>query len=341
MLSTLRGGQGPRPLQAARCRRALAALLPAAALVFAPSALLPASAAAQATPRPDLIITMIVVKKLPGPPPYIVVDEATRAPGFEVKVVTKNVGDETAGQSVTDLKLEEDGETLWGKLDTVGRLTPGMYRTSTYVVDDLKANPGLLHAVATADFTMKIRESNEKNNTKTRKPPIPVIPRDWKVTTFRATLNPGGGVSITTQAASGFNYRFSRFDDSRKAFVYKAYGQINDKSDFVGGGCVGHGSTHDSQDPWPGELDIMDDLSKYTARVDTHSEPALTYTVTCTGNVQFTETWGWVNLLTWTGAHSFPSMKPDDITLSGEGDAATPAGPIKFTWDFVARVSGV
>jgi hypothetical protein len=95
-------------------RRGLAALLPAAAVAFATTAVLPAGAAT--VPRaslPDLVITMIVVRELPGTPPYIAIDEATRAPGFVVKVVTKNIGDATAGGSVTDLKLQEQGETLW------------------------------------------------------------------------------------------------------------------------------------------------------------------------------------------------------------------------------------
>jgi hypothetical protein len=331
---------------AARYRRALAALLPAAALAAAFPAFASAGSAAAATQavlRPDLIVTMIVVLELPGNPPYIVVDESTHAPGFMVKVVTKNVGTATAPASVTELKLQQAGETRWEKQETVGKLTPGMFRTSTFVVDTLKADPGMLHAVATADATNKIRELNDKNNTRTRRP-IPVIPRDWKVVTFRTAVNPGGGLSVTTQTASGFYYRFSRFDKSKKWFVYKGYGQVNDQADLVGAGCAGHGRAHDSQDPWPGtdsELVIRGDLSGYSAGVDTTGEPGEHLTVTCTGGAKFSYPYGWNSLVTWVGTHSFPSMKTDATTLDGEGKALTPAGPAKFTWIFNARVSGV
>lgn len=331
---------------AARYRRALAALAPVAALVAASPSFLPAGGAAAAThtaSRPDLVITSIAVKELPGTPPYIVVDEETRAPGFVVTVVTKNVGKAAAGQSVTELKLQENGKTLWGKQATVGKLTPGMFRTSTFVVDDLKADPGMLHAVATADATKKIPESVETNNTRTRRP-IPVIPRDWKVITFRTTVNPGGGVSAATQTANGFYYRFSRFDPASKWFVYKAYGQVNDKADFVGGGCAGHGTAHDTKNPWPGsdsELVIKGDLSEYSAGVDTTGEPTEHFTIDCPGGGHVPMTYGWLSLVTWVGTHSFPSMKPDDIILEGDGSAATPAGPAKYTWVFNARVSGI
>lgn len=330
-----------------RARRALAALVPVAAVAAASTAFLPLSeaAATQAAAKPDLVVTIITVQELPGKPPYIVVDEQTRAQRFTVKVVTKNVGNATAGKSVTQLKLEEDGKSVWEKQETVGRLTPGMYRTSTFVVDDLKADPGLLHAVATADFTKQIAESSETNNTKTKRPAIPVIPREWKVITFRTTVNnPGGGLSTTTQTADGFYYLFSHLDEKSKWFVYKSYGRVNAKQDLVGGGCVGHGSAHDTNNPWPGsdsELVVRGDLSAYSAGVDTSSEPPAHYTVTCTGGAQFPMTFGYLSLVTWVGTHSFPSMKPDDITLQGEGKATTPAGPAKYTWVFNARVSGV
>lgn len=334
----------PARRRRARVRRAIAALVPVTALAAASPGFLPlsgAAAATQASRKPDLVITIITVNGLPGNPPYIVVDEQTRAPGFVVKAVTKNVGNATAGKSVTCLKLIKDGKTLSEKTQTVGRLTPGMFRTATFVVDDLKADPGFLHIEATADCTKKIPESNETNNTKTRKP-IAVIPREWKVIDFKTRVSEPG-LSTTTLAAGGFYYLFSRFDENSKWFVYKSYGRLNDQQDLVGAGCAGHGKTHDTNNPWPGtdsELVIRGDLSEYSAGVDTSGEPPGHYTVTCQGGAQFPETFGWLSLVTWVGTHSFPSMKPDDITLDGEGNADTPAGPAKYTWVFNARVSG-
>ena len=325
-------------------RRLLVAALAAASSIFLVVSGASAATHAQRKPKPDLVVTVISVNGLPGSPPYIVVDEQTRALDFGVKVVTKNIGTATAGKSVTRLRLIKDGKTVWEKTETVGRLTPGMYRTSTFVIDDLKVDPGLLHVEATADEAKQISESNETNNTLTRRSPIPVIPREWKVIDFKTTVNPGGGVSTATLAGSGFYYLFSRFDEKSKWFVYKAYGRVNAQQDFVGGGCAGHGKTHDTQSPWPGsdsELIIRANLSAYSAGVDTTKEPPGHYTVTCQGGVTFPETFPWLSLVTWVGTHSFPSMKPDDITLEGQGKATTPAGPAKYTWVFNARVSGV
>jgi hypothetical protein len=217
-----------------------------------------------------------------------------------------------------------------------------MYRTSTFVVDDLKADPGMLVAVATADFTRKIHESKEGNNVKSRRP-IPVIPRDWNVSVFQTSVNSGGGVTSTTWTGNGFYYRFSRFDEVKKWFVYKAYGRVNDKAAFDAGGCTGHGSDHDSNDPWPGsdsELTIKGDLSEYSAGVDVRSEPAVKFTVTCQGGVQMPEAFSWTALFTYTKTRSFPSMSPEDTTLQGEAATTTPLGPAQLAWTFKHRVSG-
>jgi hypothetical protein len=328
-------------------RRGLAAvaLTTAAALAIA---LAPGSSSAGGQTKPkrkpkpvsNLVIAAIAIKQLPGEPPYITLDENSRGPGFEISVTTKNFG-KAVGTTDTDLKLENNGAVIWHGRAHVAKLGSGDTQRHTWTIDNLKADPGFVEPVAIADATGKVDETNE-HNVKSA-PVIPVVPRDWKVDTFRTAVNPGGGVDETTQASSGFYYRLSRFDEAAKQFVYQAYGQVAASADFTGGGCAGHGQAQATQNPWPGsdsELVIKGNLSAYSAGVRTQDQPKYSFNTVCNG-VSVPMQAGWDDLVTWVGTHSFPEMKFDATILQGEGTAVTPVGPATYTWDFVARISGV
>ena len=325
-------------------RRGVAALLVmgVAALLLV-VALVPSSAAkGKKKPSPfDLTITKIDVTQLPGQPPYIALNENSRAPAFKITVTVRNYG-KAVGPTQLDLKLELNGSVIWSGVSTVGKLTYRDGEDHFWEIKHLKLDPGLLEVVAKADATDVVKnERNERNNLKTA-PLIPVVPRDWKVDTFRTTINQGGGVTQTTQTMNGFYYHLSHFDESSKWFVYEAYGSVMATADFVGGGCAGHGSAQATERPWPGsdsELVIKSNLSGYSAGVDTHGEPPFQYSVSC-GPAEFPQQAGYHNLVTWVGTHSFPAMKFDTTTLDGSGMANTPVGPADFTWHFVARLSG-
>ena len=91
-----------------RLHSAVAALLPAIALVLVPS---PAMAASK-RPAANLEITRIVVKHLPGDPPYMAIDGGGHAPGFVVRVITTNTGHAKSAKSRTQLELTARGDRL-------------------------------------------------------------------------------------------------------------------------------------------------------------------------------------------------------------------------------------
>ena len=132
----------------------------AAVLMTGVAALMPSTAsAATKAPGPDLIIAKITVTELPGNPPYAEVDHNDNAKTFVVKVVTQNIGTVKVGKTETFFKLEENLEgPIYRNSITVGPLTPGMYRTSNFKVEDIKPHLGILIPVARADILDKVRE---------------------------------------------------------------------------------------------------------------------------------------------------------------------------------------
>lgn len=322
----------------------LAVLLPVAGLMLV-LALAPAAAAkgrkkTKVSPY-DLVIRKIEIKELPGNPPYVALDEKSRAPGFRIAVTTMNFG-RKVGQTATDLTLESNGKVVFhGR----AKLRPLGYRDSqrvTWVIQNLRAEPGYLVPYAKADATSLLDEKDEHNNLKSA-PIIPVVPRQWKVDTFREIANTNGGVTETTQTANGLYFRLSRFDETEKDFVYQPYGQINSSADFVGAGCSGHGSAQATQTPWPGigdELVVTGHLSAYSASVRTDGQPPFMFSLNCPGGVTFPQQGSWINLQTLTSDSSAARMNFDDRILEGDTTKETPVGPTRFTWHFVARISG-
>jgi len=307
---------------------------------------LSATAAAKAASGPDLTIVGIAIKELPGAPPYVLLDQSARAPGFVVAVSVKNIGGERSGRSVVDLKLEQKGKTISPTNDEfLGPLPPHGKKPKVVklVVRGLSAEPGFLTATATVKWKLtKTRTRHESDSA----PPIPVIPHDWNVGYFHATLNQAGtGAIIDTYAELKLAFTFSRFDEAAKKFVYTPNGQVTLHAQYNAGGCSGNGSTNAAQNPWPGtesELLITGELTQYFAGVVTSAQPPLQLMVTCPAlnNYSFPFSAPWFDLATVTGSGANPSMTPDQTSLTGEGSKPTPAGPIKFTWNFTARLSG-
>jgi hypothetical protein len=312
-----------------RVYRSLAvAVLPALAL-----ALLPSTAAAA---HARVVVTKIVVKQLPGPPPYIVLDESSTAmTGFVVEVTVQNTGTVKSHRTVTDLLLEQRGRTKWAKTASVRPLQPGHKHKSKFTIDNVKLDPGFVLPVATAD----VRHGGHMR----RGHQMPVVPRDWNVSAFQTNVSLPSGVSGATQTTNGFYYRLTRFDGSE--FLYSGYGQIQTVANFSQGSCTGHGSDTKTHSPWPGgsdsELAVKANLSQYSAGIVTDTETPLTFTVTCSPTTSFPLQEPWVNLVTWENDHSWITMQPYQISLDGDGKATIAVGKATYHWVLHARISGV
>jgi len=325
--------------------RTLAAGVSAAVVALGWSA---APAAAKSTGGPDLSITRIAIKELPGTPPYITLDESSRAPGFVVKVSVQNNGRKESGKSVVALELKEKNTVKWSKDEFIDPMAPkkprSKPRTVTFVVNNLKADLGFLTATATVKWALtKTRQRQDSDSA----PPIPVIAREWNVGYFHARVNVGGiGPSSDTYGELTLTYRFSRFDEAQEEFVYNAYGQVTNQARYDAGGCSGSGSANATQNPWPGpaaesELLIKANLTQYSAGVVTSNQPPVVFNASCPAlnNVSIPEQVPWEDLVTFTGSGP-PSMTPDQTTLTDQGTKQSPVGEVKFLWNFVARLSG-
>lgn len=325
-------------------RHILVACVPAAFLLLGPSSA--SAAAAKTAGGPDLTIQAIGFEKLPGTPPYVVVNESGRAAEFVVTVPVKNVGNAESGKSVVAVTLEEKDGAKWSDDAFIDPLPAHMRKPKVvrFKVVSLRADPGFLTATATVHWAIsKTRKRKESDSA----PPIPVIPHDWKVSYFHSTLNQGSsGVIDDTYAELKLMYSFDRFDGASKDFVYTAAGQVTNHAQYNGGGCSGDKSTDATQDLWPGEeseLLISGKLNWYSAGIVTKDQPPLVLTVTCPtlNNYSFPFSVPWLDLVTFVGNGKPPAMSSDATTLTGEGTKQTPGGPLKFTWSFVARLSGV
>ena len=324
-------------------RTALVALLATAALL---GGLTATAAGANNASEPELVITRIQVEQLPGTPPYITLDESAHPPGFVVKVSVRNRGTARSGKSVVLLNLEQKGNAIWHLdqfIDPLPANSP--VTTSTFVVDNPPAmDPGFLVPVATV--TWALTDTHRRSEIRDGKR-IPVVPHDWNISYFHTRLNQGGvGPINDTYGELRLMYRFSRFDEASKEFVWKAHGQVTEKAQFSGGGCSGQKTVKATDNPWPGgaesELRINADLTQYSGSVQTTNEPPVKFTVNCPqSHYSFQYTLPWEDLVTYTGGSAPPSMSPSDTTLEGEGDKQTPAGPVKFLWRFNARLSGI
>lgn len=305
-----------------------------------------AAAAMASASAPKLQVTKVTLQDLPGKPPYIVLDESSRASGFVVWVSVRNFGGSKSGKSVVALALEEKGKRKWFDDQFINPMPPNKPRSKPklvkFVVDNLQADPGFLTATATVKWaTSATHTSTDSDSAK----PVAVIARDWNISYFHTKVNENGvGPSTDTYAEGKLMYRFSRLDESAREFVYKAYGQITNMASYSAGTCSGRATASMTQNPWPGtesELTIKSSLTSYSAGVVTKSQPPLTFTAMCAGTgfgipVQL----GWENLETFTGGNAPPSMTPDQTTLTDEASKQTPVGVVKFLWAFNARLSG-
>ena len=304
-----------------------------------------AAAAAKSAPGANLVIKIKAIKQLPGDPPYITLDESARAPGFVVTFSVQNKGGRASGKAVIALALEQKGRSKWFKDDFIELRAHSKPKTVSWKVDNLRADLGFLTPTATVKWATTNKHQRSDSDSAD---PIPVIARDWNVSSFQTRINVGGtGPSGQTQADGKLMYRFSSFDEADKEFVYKPYGQLTNQARYNGGGCSG--SASESKDmglsPWPGdtsELMIKGSLTQYNAGVEARDQPAVNVNVTCPtlGNFSFPVQVPWENLETFNGSPNFPRMSPDQTTLTGQGSKMTPVGELKFLWTFNARLSG-
>lgn len=299
-------------------------------------------AQARSASAPDLVIDSVGIKGQPANHAFITLDESSHASGFEVTVSLHNEGREKSAKSVAAVRLEQKGRQIGFKDTFIEPVRPGRRQTTVSIpVDDLKAEPGFVTAIVSIKWAItKTRQREESESLK----PIPVIARDWTVSYFHTTLNAGGpGLSSDTFGELKLMFRFSRLDDAREQFVYVPVGQITTRASYDAGGCSGSGSRDMTLTPWPDSyLLIKADLTRYSAGIDTSKQPAVTFSATCPslGNFSIPVQAPWSSLATFTGKGAL-SMRPEQTALTDEGSKMTPAGELKFTWSFIARLSGV
>jgi hypothetical protein len=293
----------------------------------------PASASARA--RPDLVVTRVKVTGLSANP-YLLLDSQGNTQPFQVHVTTKNVGDAAAGPSETKVSLLGDHTTA-SALVPVGRLGPRGTDT-TIVPGDVGAGfkLGFVRLYANADAKDAVREANEHNNLRLWRR-IPVVARKWLMLTFAThQVSSLSGEDVLDQAQIGPSFfRFTRFDPGTRSFLYSADAQLIETVTLTVGNCTGSGQGMATHDPWaaPSELSIRGDLTKYSAVINTASEPAFTITDSCGGtpSVRF------VNLETESGAGSLDAMSPSTDTLTGSGTIGSFL-KTDWSWDFAASV---
>lgn len=295
---------------------------------------LPASASAHA--GPDLVVTRVKITGLSANP-YLLLDTKGHTQPFQVHVTTKNVGNAAAGPSETKISILGNRTTATA-LVPVGRLGPRGTDT-TIVPGDVDAGfkLGFVRLYTNADAKHAVRESNEHNNLKLWRE-IPVVAREWLILTFdthEVLSLSGRDVLDRAQIGPSF-FRFTQFDPSTRNFLYSANAELTETVTITAGGCTGTGQggpvTHN---PWglPSELRIRGDLTKYSAVINTTSEPPFTITDNCGG----TPSVNFVNLETESGAGLLNSMRPSTDTLNGSGRIGSFL-TTNWSWDFAAAV---
>lgn len=336
-------------------RRVLPLLLPVASLMLLPAS----AAAARVRCLPDLVIASIVVKQLPGTPPYIVVDSDGTGSGFVVDVVTRNKSRTCpAKRSRTELQfVTRHGTTVHGESLPVPALAPTARHTSKFKIDDLRPPLGWLYTEAQADVVGTVQELDNRNNTgKWRfklgpgewRSYIPVIARQWKAIVFRITENQGssffpGGVTVyTTQGGQNLVFRFSTFDEAKQQFEYFPSGTIQTAWDFSypPADCSGHAGTSKPSRHWPGHLWLDNDLFQYDGFVQLNDEQGGTGTISCQGKAVLPAHWGWQDLETFIAPQTFPEMSPSDTRLTGQTIKNEAGVVTTWSWTFQADVPG-
>jgi hypothetical protein len=337
--------------------RALAALLPVAVLMA-----MPAAGLAKRRFAPDLVVTKIAIKQLPGDPPYVIEDTAGHTPGFVVRVTIKNVGRATAKRSRTKLEFTTlGGAPVRGMSDPAPKLKPHASHTHVFKVDlsETRHPPlGLLKTIAMADGAETVHEVREHNNT-AQAAHLPVIAQQWKVLDFMTTQDLNGstlpGSLATTftktclQVDCGrfFVFRFSTFDEAAKDFMYLPDGTIRGGWDYVYTPlrCTGHAAEAGGPRTWPGHLAIDDALDSYEGEIDVPdvAAPPARGQIACAGSPQTIPVeWGFQNLLTFVGEKQRPRMPaPSATKLTGNTERQTiGTNKTRWQWTFQADVPG-
>jgi hypothetical protein len=311
---------------------------------------------------PDLAVTKVVLKQLPGDPPYVIEDEKGHTPGFAAFVTIRNVGKATARSSSVALEFTRIGGTrIRGLSRHLPPLRPKATHVLRFAVDlDFQRHPplGLLRVEARADSSRVVQETDDRNNTKDAPHLLPVIAHQWKVSDFMITQTLNGATlpdSLATQSTkvgcvatcSGFVFRFSTFDEASKEFEYVPSGAVlaSFGYSYAPLQCTGSASDNATKDPWPGSFWIDSELDRYYATVEVRDvePPPARAVVNCMGNPTLQVEWNWENLATYVGERKFVDVpSPYDTRLTGHTEKPTGIGNNTTTWQwtFKADVPG-
>ena len=169
-----------------------------------------------------------------------------------------------------------------------------------------------------------------------------VVAQRWKVVQFQ-TIIKNDGLSSQNYTAAGsadsqFYFRLSRFDESKELFEYRPTGVLRSGIDETGI-CTAHGKDQKTQDPWPGQLWLNDQLVGYSGFIDP-ALPQETTPLTCGNTVVGQAAWQWIKLITVVDAKGddYPRMAPDDTQLTGSFKMNVTGGSQSWDWTFQADV---
>jgi hypothetical protein len=321
--------------------------------------LVPAGTAAKRKVWPDLVVTNVVIRQLPGEPPYVIEDEQGHTPGFAAFVTIRNIGKATAKPSTTELEFTRlSGRRIWGSNRHLPPLRPKATHVLRYAVNLERPPLGVLVAQAKADVSHVVTETNEGNNDRRARTLLPVVAKQWKALDFMTTENLGGAgfpgaletnaTKVCAQVDCGryFLFRFSTFDEASKRFEYIPSGTVRASASYVYAplSCTGQGNAIYGPYDWPKDsLWIDDQLDHYEASVNTEAAaPATTpFWVTCMGTPILQNGWGWQTLLTFVGEKQYPSMdSPYSTRLTGHTEKTAGGTTTTWQWTFQADVPG-
>jgi CARDB len=332
-------------------------VLPVIALVCVPASV---GSTAKKKRWPDLVVTKIELKQLPGAPPYVVEDETGHTPGFAAYVTIRNVGKGNAKGSSVGLDFSKIGND---RVRGLARHLPPMRPKATHVLKfavdlDFKRKPpiGLLLVKATADISKAVQETDENNNSLHRHGFLPVIAHQWKATDFlvHSDLNdlafPGAVAGSATRAgciscSDVLRFRFSTFDEASKHFDYVPTGPVN--ADFSYAytplSCQGSATDNATKDAWPGSFWLDSELDKYNATVEVRDvePPPARAVIYCMGQPSLQLEWAWHNLETFVGDGVVPDVpSPYDTRLTGHTERNIGSNTTTWQWTFKADVPG-
>jgi hypothetical protein len=314
--------------------------------------------------HPDLVITQLQIKQLPGNPPYVLEDESGHTPGFVVDVRVQNIGHARAGRSVVQLDIETTGgEHVRALSKQVRPLDPTEFSGKRFNVDlDFNGPPplGLLRVRAIADQRDSVDEgkANEKNNVRHAKNLLPVVAHSWKSVDFETfdTLSqggfPGSLMTDTTQTCppsdcgdQPFIFRFSTYNEAAQQFEYVPSGTLTAGWHFSwdGGGQHCTGDAHETRGPkdWPGGFWLNGKLDSYEGSVNVSDEaPPSLGEIYCNGNPIMPVQWALQDLETYIGDGLTPRMPSSDCTrLTGHHEKTQVSGAVTtWQWQFQAVV---